>query len=455
MCCAFAISSASGQSGSSDLSSWDALPGLVKKISPPVFPKKDFDVTKYGAVGDGKADCTDAFKKVIDACNAAGGGRVVVPRGVFRTGAIHLKSNVNLFISDSATLLFDTDPAKYLPVVYTRWEGVECMNYSPFIYAYGQENIAITGGGTLDGNADSLHWWPWKGKKENGWREGSPNQNAARASLMEMGQKGVPVQQRQFGDGSYLRPNFIQPYKCRNVYIEGVRIVRSPMWEIHPVLCENVLIENVGIISHGPNNDGCDPESCKDVLIRNCSFDTGDDCIAIKSGRNNDGRRINVPSENIIIQHCRFKDGHGGITIGSEESGGVKDVYAEDCEMDSPHLDTALRVKANAMRGGVIEGFFARRINVGQVRKAAIEVNLLYEEGAQGEYLPEVRNIEIDSLIVDRCTRALSLIGLKKAVIRDVLLTNSEFASAAKENEIHFVEGLKFVNCRINGKELQ
>jgi polygalacturonase len=453
--CAFAVFGASSHSGSSDRSAWDLLPRLLEKVFPPSFPRENFNVTDYGAIGDGKTDCTRAFKNAIDACNAAGGGRVVVPSGIFCSGAIHLKSNVNLCLSDSAIIRFETDPAKYLPVVFTRWEGVECMNYSPFIYAYGQENIAITGGGTLDGNSDSLHWWPWKGKKADGWREGAPDQNAARKLLMDMGQKGVPVHQRVFGDGFFLRPNFIQPYKCRKVFIEGVRIIRSPMWEIHPVLCDNVIIENVDIVSHGPNNDGCDPESCRDVLIRNCSFDTGDDCIAIKSGRNNDGRRINVPCENVIIQRCRFKDGHGGITIGSEESGGVRNVYAEDCEMDSPNLDTALRIKANAVRGGVVEDFFVRRIKVGRVGRAAVEINLLYEEGENGGHFPQVRNIRVDSMSVEHCPRALSLIGFKNAVIKNITFRDSEFKNALESNEIRYVEGLKFVNCEINGKELQ
>src|SRR6185436_14300259 len=209
----------------------------------------------------------------IAACNAAGGGRVVVTPGVFLTGAIHLKSNVNLHVAEGATLKFIPDPAKYLPAVYTRWEGTECMNYSPLIYAFEQENIAVTGKGTLDGGADWDTWWSWNDKKK-----GAVKQKAARDRLNAMGDQGVPVAQRVFGEGDFLRPNFIQPYRCKNVLIEDVSIVRSTMWEIHPTLCTNVTVRGVKISTHGPNNDGCNPESTRDILIENCVFDTGDDC---------------------------------------------------------------------------------------------------------------------------------------------------------------------------------
>jgi polygalacturonase len=232
---------------------------------------------------------------------------------------------------------------------------MELMNYSPLVYAYGEENIALTGSGTLDGQASETSWWPWKGawKTHAEWAS-VPNQLAARARLIDMVEHGVPVAQRVFGEGDHLRPQFIQPYGCRNVLIEGVTLLRAPMWQVHPVLCTNVTVRGLHISSHGPNNDGCNPESCRDVLIENTYFDTGDDCIAIKSGRNADGRRLAVPSENIVIRNCRMKDGHGGVTIGSEMSGGVRNVFVESCDMDSPELERALRLKTNALRGGFI-----------------------------------------------------------------------------------------------------
>src|SRR5215207_1295610 len=265
-----------------DADPWARVPEILKRIKPPVFPKRDFAVTKYGAKGDGKVDNTEAFRKAVAACNQAGGGRVVVPAGTFLTGPIHLLSNVNLHVSEGATVKFVQEPKAYLPLVFTRWEGMELMNYSPFIYAFEQQNIAVTGQGTLDGNSDDAHWWPWKGQERHGWKKGTPNQSKARKSLEEMTERGAPVAERLFGEGHYLRPQFVQPYRCQNVLIEGVRVVNSPMWELNPVLCTNVTVRGVRIQTHGPNNDGCDPESCKDVLIERCYFDTGDDCIAIK-----------------------------------------------------------------------------------------------------------------------------------------------------------------------------
>ncbi|CAN5918486.1 hypothetical protein BH11GEM2_BH11GEM2_27440 [soil metagenome] len=256
---------------------WDRVPEILKRIKAPVFASRTFNVTHYGARGDGQADCTNALRSAIGACNAAGGGVVVVPAGRYATGAIHLLSNVNLRVESDATILFSTDPRAYLPAVFTRFEGMELMGYSPLIYAFGQENVAITGGGTLDGQASDGNWWAWKGNRALGWKPGDPRQDGARNKLMEMVEANMPVAQRILADGSYLRPNFIQANRCRNVLIEGVRIVNSPMWEIHPLMSTNVIVRNVKISSHGPNNDGCDPESCVDVLIEGCEFDTGDD----------------------------------------------------------------------------------------------------------------------------------------------------------------------------------
>ena len=385
---------------------------ILSRIKPPKFPARDFDVTKYGAHGDGQVLATANIAQAIDACAKAGGGRVVIPRGDFLTGAIHLKSRVTLHLEEGATLRFSRDPKHYLPVVFSRWEGTECMNYSPFIYALDQTDIAITGTGTLDGQGGEEHWWDWK-------KRAAPTD---RPALQKMGEAGTPVKDRVFGDGHYLRPQFIQPYRCQNVLIEGVTIRNSPMWEIHPVLCHNVTVRDVKIDSHGPNNDGCDPESCTDVLIQRCIFSTGDDCIAIKSGRNADGRRVNVPCENLIVDDCQMADGHGGVSIGSEISGGVRNVFVRNCRMSSPHLERALRLKTNSYRGGFMENIVFRNVTIGEVSTDAIQVDFLYEEGEGGPFRPVVRNIEIRNVTCGRATDALNLRGYASSPIRDVRL---------------------------------
>ena len=427
------------------------VPDILSRIKPPTFPNRDFVITAYGAVGDGKYDCSDGFRTAIAQCSQAGGGRVVIPEGRWLTGPITLKSNVNLHVSRNATIAFSQDYSKYVPPVFTRWEGVELMGVSPFIYAWEQNNIAISGEGTLDGQADCDHWWPWRGDDQCAIKKSTNAQKPARDRLFEMAERGVPVAQRVFGVEDKLRPNFIQPYRCNNLLIEGVTIINSPMWEIHPVLCNNITIRKVKIRSHGPNNDGCDPESCRDVLIEDCEFDTGDDCIAIKSGRNADGRRLNIPSENIIVRNSRFKDGHGGVTIGSEISGGCRNVFAENCVMDSPNLDRALRLKNNAMRGGLIENVYMRNVQVGQVADAVLQIDFLYEEGANGSFTPVARNINMSNVTSQKSKYGVYLRGLPNAPIYDVRIDDCTFANVASGNVIEHVRGVEFDDFRING----
>jgi polygalacturonase len=430
---------------------WDGAAAILKRIRPPSFPNRDFDITRYGASGDGAKDSTDAIRRAIAASSQAGGGRVIVPAGRFLTGPIHLKSNVNLHVGAGATLLFDRDPRKYLPAVFTRWEGAECMNYSPFIYAFEQENIAITGEGTLDGQADCEHWWPWKGQTECGWKKGDPSQAKARNLLFKMSDEGVPPEKRVFGEGGLLRPMFVQPYRSKNVLIEGISIRNSPMWELHPALCRNVTVRGVKVFSHGPNNDGCDPESCTDVWIKDCVFDTGDDCIALKSGRNSDGRRVGVACENIVVQGCQMKDGHGGVTIGSEISGSARNIFAEDCRMDSPNLDRVLRLKTNSVRGGVIENVYLRNITVGQVADSIVQVDFHYEEGNSGKFKPVVRNIEMRNVTSKKSNYALYLRGYEDAPIENIRLVDCTFDQVAKPDVLEHVKGLVRRNVRVNG----
>jgi polygalacturonase len=369
---------------------------------------------------------------------------VVVPRGTYCTGAIQLKSNVNLHLMEGAVLKFSTDPHQYLPVVFTRWEGIECMNYSALIYAFEQKNIAITGKGILDGQGAIGNWWSWKGTKETG--ASVQNQNEARKKLVAMGENGTPVAQRVFGEGSYLRPNFFTPVRCTNVLVEGVTFRDSPMWFLHPVLCRNVTIRGVTTEGQGPNNDGCDPESCTDVLIKDCYFNTGDDCIAIKSGRNNDGRRVNVPSKNIIIQGCSMKDGHGGVVIGSEISGGVSNVFAEECRMDSPNLDRALRIKTNSFRGGIIENIFMRNVKIGQVAEAVIKIDFYYEEGDKGSFTPLVRNIEVKNVESAKSQFGIWIKAYDRSPATNITIENCSFHNVAEPNVLENIKNLSLIN---------
>lgn len=441
--------------GSAD-EAWDNLHLILDQIQAPTFPDRDFLITAFGAVGDGETLNTEAIRDAIAACAAAGGGRVVVPSGVFLTGAVHLKSNVNLHLAEEDSILkFSRNPQDYLPVVFTRWEGVELYNYSPFVYAFEQENIAITGNGTLDGNADSEHWWPWKGRwTRRSWEIGPDIEEDARRRLIRMGESGVPVERRVFGEGHFLRPKFVQFYRCKNILLDGITIIDSPMWVIHPVLSENITIANVTVRSHGPNSDGCNPESSRNVLIRDSYFDTGDDCIAIKSGRGADGRRVNVPSENIVVQRTTMRDGHGAVVLGSEISGSVRNVFVEDCKMDSPRLQRILRVKTNSNRGGVLENFFVRNLKVGNVRMAILHIDFNYEGGDFGRFTPVVRNIFIDNVTSEQSDRVMYIHAYERSPVSNVHITNSTFNGVRREDQINFAEDILVQNSFVNGEPM-
>ncbi len=431
---------------------WDQLDSIISQIQITDFPDNIFSILDYGAVADDGQSDAEAIKAAIDSCNAAGGGKVKVPAGVYHTGPIYLKSNVNLYLEDSAELRFSTQPEDYLPLVHTRWEGVELMGLSPLVYAYEEENIAVTGKGTLNGQASNNNWWPWCGAGYYGWKEGMTTQRDEqnRPRLFRMGQDGVPVSDRQFGVESGLRPQFFQPYKCNRVLVEGVTFTNSPMWIMHPTLCNNVIIDGVSVISAGPNSDGCDPESSKNVWIKNCYFDTGDDCIAIKSGRNADGRRIDVPSENIVIQNCEMKDGHGGVVIGSEASGGARNVFAEDCFMDSPNLDRALRLKTSSERGGIIENVYMRNVKVGQVKEAVVKFNMFY--GDPGDFIPTIRNVSVENVTVSNGGKYGILVkGYEESPVSNIFIKDLTIDTVGQELSLENVKNLVLENVQMNG----
>ena len=357
---------------------------IEQSIRVPQFAEKSYDITKYGAKTDATAAKNQkAIQKAIDLCSKKGGGKVIVPAGKkFLTAAIQLKSGVNLHIEEGAVLEFAFEPELY-PIVETSWEGLECFNLSPCVYAFKAKDIAITGKGTIDGGGSNDTWWPWCGNGRFGAKEGGIAQNkGGRARLLKNGEDGVPMYdekgqrtpERVFGIQDGLRPQLVNFNKCEGILMEDVTLLRSPFWVIHPLHSTDITVRRVKMINDGPNGDGCDPECCDRVLIEDCFFNTGDDCIAIKSGRNRDGRERNMPSKNIIIRNCEMKNGHGGVVVGSEISGGCQNVYAHDCVMDSPNLDRVLRIKTNSCRGGIIENINVRNITVGQCGEAVLKI---------------------------------------------------------------------------------
>lgn len=423
-----------------------AMDAVRKQVKKPMFAKKDFSVVSYGAKGDGKTLNTKAFQRAIEACYASGGGRVTVPLGNFVSGAIHLKSNVELHLADSARISFSVDPKDYLPLVFTRWEGMELMSYSALIYAYRQENIAVTGNGTLDGGANYDNWWGWNGKQR------PTLQVKARDLLHEQNHQQLDPSKRVHGEGSYLRPNFIQFYECKNILLSDFRMINSPMWNVNPVLCENVTIDKLKIISHGPNTDGVDPESCKNVLISNCYFDTGDDCIAIKSGRDDDGRRINRPAENHIIENCIMKDGHGGVVIGSEISGGARNIFAVNCNMSSPSLDRILRLKTSSSRGGIIENVFMKNIKAGTYKDAAVTFNMFYEQ--PGNFMPTIRNIWVEDLDVEAGGEyGVFVHAYKESPVENFKMFRSNIRGVKTPVKIDYVKNMQLTDVLINGQK--
>ena len=436
---------------------WDTqYKQIEKNIRQPEFKDKSYNITDFGASTKAKAaDNQKAINKAIATCSKNGGGRVVIPEGTFITGAITMLSKVNLHIEKNGVLLFAFQPELY-PIVPTRWEGIDCWNLQPCVYAYKQTDIAITGQGTIDGGGENDTWWKWCGKDHYGWKEGIISQKSgSRARLLKMAEDGVDMNERKFGPQDGLRPQLINFNQCDGILIEDVTLLRSPFWVIHPLLSKNITVRGVHINNDGPNGDGCDPESCDGVLIENCFFNTGDDCIAIKSGRNNDGRLWGRPSEYIIIRNCEMQNGHGGVVLGSEISGGCRNVFAENCKMDSPDLDRVIRIKTNTCRGGIIENLYARNIEVGQCGESVLKINLDYEpkEICCRGYAPTVRNINIENITCQKSKYGVQIIALDSVCnVYDINVKNCRFNGVKDGNfESGQTRNINFDNLFING----
>jgi polygalacturonase len=414
---------------------WPAANTIVASTKLPAFPSATFPVTSYGAVGNGTTDNTAAFAKAIAACNAAGGGHVTVPAGTFLTGAIRLLSNVDLNLASGSTLKFSGDASKF-PLVLTRYEGIECMNHSPMIYAHGASNIALTGSGVLDASGTA----PW-------------NVGSDRAYLETLVAKGVPPEKRIVpGSGHQMRSTFVEPYSCDTVLIQGVTLKNPLFWQLHPTLCRNVTVEGVSTdpsTAHS-NTDGCDPESCDHVVIRDCQLGAHDDNIAIKSGRDADGRRVNVPCRNIVVVGCTMNGNWGAITCGSEMTGGIRDVYAHNCQVVGA-TKFALYVKSNTLRGG-----FAQNINLsrfsGTFDRSFAFVTMTYN-GQTGDFPPAFGPFTVTGSSCTSAPLVFDVSGLPTDPVQGLHVRDCAFAGVTTPtNRISDVADVSFVDVTINGQ---
>ena len=368
-----------------------------------------------------------------------GGARIVVPAGTYwLEGPIHFVSNVNLELQEGATLKFSPEPSSYLPLVKTSWEGTFVQNYSPFIYGYGLENVAITGRGTIDGNAGST-FATWRSKQREG-------QQLSR----QMNHQEVPVAERNFGEGYWLRPQLIQFFNCRNITLSGVFITNAPFWCIHLLKSENVICRGLRYDAKLVNNDGIDPEYTRNVLIEDIEFNNGDDNVAIKCGRDNDGWTTATPSENIIIRHCKFKGLHG-VVLGSEMSAGVQRIFIEDCTY-AGYCKRGIYIKTNPDRGGFIRDIYVNNCEFDEVEDLFYVTSMYGGEGLDNVHFTEVSGIHVDNL---RCrkVRAAGLVlqGTEAKPITDVTFNRVNIGEVKTALSFSNTIGVKVDNCHLGG----
>lgn len=404
------------------------------------IPSDSLSVTDFGAKGDGMTDCRRAFDRAMKAAGRNGGARIIVPEGTYLVkGPIHFVSNVCLDIRKGATIRFSPEPELYLPVVKTGWEGTFLYNYSPFIYGYNLHDVSIVGEGVIDGNASET-FATWKARQK-------PGQTLSR----RMNHDGTPIADRKFGDGYWLRPQLIQFYGCKNITLQGVFITNAPFWCVHLLKSENIVCRGLRYDAKLVNNDGIDPECSRNILIEDIEFNNGDDNVAIKSGRDNDGWTYGSPSENIVIRNCRFKGLHA-VVIGSEMSAGVRNVFVENCTYGG-YCKRGIYIKTNPDRGGFVNNLYVKDCSFDEVEDLFYATSMYAGEGLDNDKFTRVSHIYVDGLRCNKATAAgLVLQGTEAEPIRDVVFSNVEIGKA--ENAISFdnTEGVELRNCHIGGR---
>jgi polygalacturonase len=395
----------------------------MPNIKVPDFSKcKKISVIDFGAIAGDKEKTSQAIAKAIDKANKMGGGTVIIPEGEWLTGPVHLKSNVNLHLNKGAVLTFSEDPADYLPAVHTTWEGLECYNYSPLIYAYQCKNVAITGQGEIKAQMDV--WKKWA------TRPRGHMQSLKRLYYLSV--QNTPVEERQMvNDTAHLRPQFIQFNRSENILLEGISITNSPFWTIHLYRSKDIVVRNIKVWAHGHNNDGLDPEMSQNVLVENCVFDQGDDAIAIKSGRNPEGWRSKIPSKNIVIRNCTVKNGHQLLAIGSELSGGIENIFMDSCNVvNGAKLFNLVFIKTNERMGGYVRNIHISNITAGKTDLGilGIETDVLYQwkdlVPTIERRLTPIKDIYLNNFKVSNVKYITKITGQKELPVENVYLKN-------------------------------
>ncbi|NLP10734.1 glycoside hydrolase family 28 protein [bacterium] len=438
------------------------LPFAMPEITLPRIPNRQVRITAYGALGDGRAMNTTAFSRAIEACHADGGGRVIVPAGIWLTGPIVLKDNIDLHLEKNACIVFSPQLDQY-PVVHTQYEGVSAFRRQSPISGRDLENIAITGPGLVDGSGQA--WRPVKKMKMTSrqWKElitsggvlssngtiWHPSRQAmeGEALLEKLRKKNSTDPAAYAACAEYLRPVMVSLVRCKKVLLDGPTFSNSPAWNLHPFLCEDVVIRNLTVRNpwYSQNGDGLDIESCRRVLVEECSFDVGDDAICVKSGKGEQGRRLARPCEWLVVRDCTVYHGHGGFTIGSEMSGGVRNVAVQNCTFIG--TDMGVRFKSTRGRGGVVENIYIENIYMQDIPTDAIGFNLFYSnqeplvaaadeaafvaEEPVSEETPRFRRIYLKNILCRGAGRAVFLQGLPEMPIEEIELHNSTISSKA------------------------